>query len=400
MTSSLQRESQGAGTGAELADLVAEITDRLLAGESVDVEAYAVRWPELAEQLQRLVPALAVMHDIGATTGATAMASEGAAGVLGDFRILREVGRGGMGIVYEAEQLSLGRRVALKVLPLAGALDPRQLQRFKNEAQAAACLQHQHIVPVYYVGCERGVHFYAMQFIDGRPLSQLLNEVRRAEGRGPEGASGGPSVASRASGNGEAAGAAPTAPVTADLTPHSGLGGRGREYYRRVAELGAQAAEALEHAHGLGVVHRDVKPANLLVDERGDLWVADFGLAQVLRGEGGLTRSGDLVGTLRYMSPEQALGKRTTVDHRTDIYSLGATLYELLTLEPACPGADREEIVRQITLAEPRLPRKVNRSVPSELEIIVLKAMEKTLPRNSHQRLVSCQMGKGLEAAL
>ena len=113
---------------------------------------------------------------------------------------------------------------------------------------------------------------------------------------------------------------------------------RGRDYFRRVAELGVQAAEALDHAHQLGVVHRDVKPGNLLVDARGQLWVTDFGLAQMQHGEASLTMTGDLVGTLRYMSPEQALAKRVVIDHRTDVYSLGATLYELLTLEPAFGG--------------------------------------------------------------
>jgi tetratricopeptide (TPR) repeat protein len=147
-------------------------------------------------------------------------------------------------------------------------------------------------------------------------------------------------------------------------------------WFRRVAELGAQAAEALEHAHQQGVVHRDVKPANLLVDGRGHLWVADFGLAQVQH-DPRLTRTGDLVGTLRYMSPEQALAKRVVVDHRTDVYSLGATLYELLTLQPAFPGTDRQELLRQIAFEEPRPPRRVNKAVPKELEIIALKALEK-----------------------
>jgi hypothetical protein len=143
-----------------------------------------------------------------------------------------------------------------------------------------------------------------------------------------------------------------------------------------VARLGIQAAEALEHAHQLGVVHRDVKPGNLLVDERGSLWVADFGLAQ-FQNDARLTQTGDLVGTLRYMSPEQALAKRVVVDHRTDVYSLGATLYELLTLRPVFPGGDRQELLRQIAFEEPQPPRKVKRAIPAELETIVLKALEK-----------------------
>src|SRR5205823_7117181 len=147
-------------------------------------------------------------------------------------------------------------------------------------------------------------------------------------------------------------------------------------FFRTVANLGVQAAEALEHAHQLGVIHRDIKSANLLVDERGNLWVTDFGLAHC-QSQAGLTMSGDLVGTLRYMSPEQALARRVETDHRTDVYSLGATLYELLTLEPVFNGRDRQELLRQIAFEAPKPPRRLNRAIPAELETIVLKALEK-----------------------
>jgi serine/threonine protein kinase len=285
-------------------------------------------------------------------------------GVVGDFRILREVGRGGMGVVYEAEQLSLHRRVALKVLPLAGGLDPRQLQRFKTEAQAAALLHHTNIVPIHAVGCERGVHYYAMQFIDGQTLAHLINELRLVE-TSPPGGGARTRLESRLqaeSGPAEAGTPTPTC---------------NRADFRNVAELGIQAAESLDHAHGQGVIHRDIKPANLLLDAFGRLWVTDFGLAR-LRDDNGLTMSGDLLGTLRYMSPEQALARRGYLDHRTDIYSLGATLYELLTLRPAIDGQDQQEVLRKIAQEEPAPPRKVNPAVPRELETILLKAMAKS----------------------
>jgi WD40 repeat protein/serine/threonine protein kinase len=292
---------------------------------------------------------------------------------LGDFRIVREVGRGGMGVVYEAVQLSLGRRVALKVLPFATALDARQVRRFKTEAQAAAQLHHTHIVPVFGVGCERGVHYYAMQFVEGRTLAEAVRQWRQ-EGAGPVPAtvSGltGPCVPAP---DAAPAGGATTAPAAARSTERSA---RGAAHFRMVAGLGVQAAEALEHAHQMGVIHRDVKPGNLLVEPDGHLWVSDFGLAHV-QGEAGLTMTGDLVGTLRYMSPEQALAKRVVVDHRTDVYSLGVTLYELLTLEPAFNGRDRREVLRQIAFEEPRPPRRLDRAVPADLETIVLKAMAK-----------------------
>jgi tetratricopeptide (TPR) repeat protein len=163
-----------------------------------------------------------------------------------------------------------------------------------------------------------------------------------------------------------------------------------------VAQLGVQAAEALEHAHQLGVIHRDIKPANVLVDVRGNVWITDFGLAHC-QSQGGLTMTGDLVGTLRYMSPEQALAKRAVIDHRTDVYSLGATLYELLTLELAFNGRDRQELLRQIVFDEPRPPRRLSRTIPADLETIVLKAMAK----NPAERYASAQeMAEDLERFL
>lgn len=273
-------------------------------------------------------------------------------GLLGDFRLIREIGRGGMGVVYEAEQLSLRRRVALKILPFAAAVDPRQLQRFKNEATAAANLRHENIVPVYAVGCERGVHYYAMQFVEGQSLAALISELRQPPEVSP---------------------AETTLPV-ARLTTECDTGEP--VHYDWIAGLGRQAALALEHAHQMGIVHRDVKPGNLLLDPRGQLWVTDFGLAQIT-GDTGLTVTGEMLGTLRYASPEQALGRRGVVDHRSDVYSLGATLYELLTLRPPFDGRDRHELLRQIADDTPPAPRSVSPTIPAELETIVLKALRK-----------------------
>ena len=361
-----------ASDSSALADLIDRLTARMQAGEAIDWEEEARRRPECAGELLRLRPALGALGDLSRSgpeelsgvAASPAVADGPASNLLGDFRIIREVGRGGMGVVYEAEQTSLGRRVALKVLPFAATIDPRHLQRFQNEARAAACLHHGHIVPVYSVGCERGVYFYAMQFIDGQPLTAVIQELRQ-----PGGSDAAPNGAV---GAGTDTNAAARQSTLATLGPV-----RGRDYFRRVAELGVQAAEALDHAHQTGIVHRDVKPGNLLLDGRGNVWVADFGLAHFQHGEGSLTATGDLVGTLRYMSPEQALGKRAPIDHRTDVYSLGATLYELLTLRPAFEGTDRQELLRQIALEEPKPPRRIVRTAPAELEIIVLKAMAK-----------------------
>ena len=228
-----------------------------------------------------------------------------------------------MGVVYEAEQVSLGRRVALKVLPFASAIDPRQRQRFLIEAQAAAQLHHPHIVPIYAAGCDQGVHFYAMQYVDGPASRSCWSSTASGPPRG--GGSRDP------------------------------VGHQARSHAREIARLGIQAAEALEHAHSLGVVHRDIKPANLLVDPRRSSGSPTSAWRQV-RGDLSLTRSGDLVGTLRYMSPEQALARRSVVDQRTDIYSLGLTLYELLTLRPAFDGRDHRELLRQIAAGGARSP--------------------------------------------
>jgi WD40 repeat protein/serine/threonine protein kinase len=392
--------------------LVDELTARLQAGERIDFQAYLQEHPQYAEQLRQLLPALQMLADLGSSPGLgtasgvrTAAPPEDITGTLGDFRILREIGRGGMGVVYEAEQISLGRRVALKVLPFAAAMDARHLQRFKNEAQAAAHLHHQNIVPVHYVGCERGVHFYAMQFIEGHTLAALIRDLRQLASGQP--AADPPRVANSLAGELASGQWAPPQhneaelPPTTDYvpapTPSAGAATaaaalsterstQSRGFFRAAAHLGVQAAEALEHAHQLGVIHRDIKPGNLLVDPSGRLWVTDFGLAR-LGSDPGLTMSGDLLGTIRYMSPEQALAKRVVVDARTDIYSLGVTLYELLTLERAYPGKSREEVLRQIAFEEPRPLRHLNKAVPAELETIVLKATAK----NPEERYATAQ---------
>jgi serine/threonine protein kinase/Flp pilus assembly protein TadD len=360
-----------------VAQVVDEFRERLKRGERPDVEEYAARHPQAAELIRKV---LASWQLIGLTEAGTRAPTSGAAdepvlGILGDFRLLREVGRGGMGVVYEAEQISLGRRVALKVLPFAATMDARHLQRFQNEARAAAGLHHTNIVPVYYVGSERGVHYYAMQYIEGRDLASAIAQLREQSGcqvydsrhQATVDVAVGEAVTTSAS-------PAPATKPLAGLSTERST--KAAEHFRAVARLGTQAADALDHAHQMCIVHRDIKPANLLVDDTGRLWVTDFGLAQ-MQSDTRLTMTGDLVGTLRYMSPEQALAQRIVVDHRTDIYSLGATLYELLTLEPAFNGSDRQELLRQIAFEEPKPPRRINKAIPAELETIVLKAVEK-----------------------
>jgi serine/threonine protein kinase len=433
--------------------LVAEITDEFATavarGEKPSIDAYAARHPQLADLLRRILPAIEAMQNLSANGKGAEILPDGASPPrqLGDFRILGELGRGGMGVVYEAEQVSLRRTVALKILPFAGVLDQRQLARFRNEARAAATLHHTNIVLVHSIGCERGVHYYAMQLIKGESLARIIDQLRRREGRegqledrsesktanqepsaiGDDESRGDKpsalldslsrSLTSRQIvGGAHLAPESPTTDWTAGVVPNgkraipndgqtdgagimlpsSELSARGqhsadtmrdtevlllttrstsdRAYFRNVAELGIQAADALDFAHEQGVIHRDIKPANLLLDETGRIRVTDFGLAR-LGTDAGMTMTGDLVGTLRYMSPEQALAKRVVVDHRSDVYSLGATLYEMLTLRPVFGGVECEDLLRQIAFEEPASPRKLNREIPVELETILLKAL-------------------------
>jgi serine/threonine protein kinase len=350
---------------ASLVHILDDYLAALQEGRAVGEDELLARHPEHAGDLKECLASLEFIrrahvkpHEV---QGESAPLTNPVVGTLGDFRLIREIGRGGMGVVYEAEQLSLGRLVALKVLPFAATLDPKQLQRFKNEAQAAAHLHHTNIVPVHAVGCERGVHYYAMQYIAGRTLVAMILDLRRQAGKESPGA---PAPVP--------AGPAPSTRRAAAATTERPDPG----FFRTVARLGVQAAEALEHAHEVGILHRDIKPGNLLVDAAGHLWVTDFGLAQ-MPSDANLTMTGDLVGTLRYMSPEQTHGRRGLLDHRTDVYSLGVTLYELATLEPAFSGRDRPEVLRQITAEEPPAPRRVNPAVPVELETIILKAIDK-----------------------
>jgi serine/threonine protein kinase len=379
MSAPVNQPSPDSAADVVVADLIEQYAARVRAGEAVEVEAFAREHPDQAERLRRLLPGVLALLDLeGSVDGAAGPAedadpSERVGGnPLGDFRLIREVGRGGMGVVYEAVQLSLGRRVALKVLPFAATMDPRHLQRFQNEARAAASLEHAHIVPVYGVGCERGVHYYAMKYIDGQSLAALLAAGRQTSQPRPPGSGCPPAAADDRA-------ADSTAPAAACLTQRAP---RDAAAFRQIAQWGIQAAEALEHAHSVGIVHRDVKPANLLIDGAGALWVTDFGLARTAT-DTGVTMTGDVMGTLRYMSPEQALAKHGLVDHRTDVYSLGVTLYELLTGTPSVTGKGREEILNAITLDEPRPPRALEAAIPPDLETIVLRAMEKD-PRDRY----------------
>ncbi len=246
---------------------------------------------------------------------------------LGEFRIVREIGRGSMGVVFEAVQENLDRIVAIKLLPPSINLPERSIRRFLREAESVAKLHHENIVQIYAIGQKDSLYYYAMQYVDGIPLDEVLSDEH---------------------------------PIS----------------FERIARIILQAAKAIDYAHDNGIIHRDIKPGNILLTENDKVVITDFGLARQERGAT-LTESGALVGTPIYMSPEQVLGKKGAVGKKSDIYSLGVTLFELLTGKPPFIGTSTQEILNLILEEEPKAPRKIRPDVPWELDVIAMKAMEK-----------------------
>ncbi|MHC4599540.1 MAG: protein kinase domain-containing protein [Planctomycetota bacterium] len=259
--------------------------------------------------------------------------------ILGEYEVVRELGRGAMGVVYEAVQKSLNRRVALKVLPPDLVMNQKRVKRFRLEAEAAGRLDHPGIVKVFGMGEQGGIHYFAMEYIEGKTFEELVDQ--------------------------------------------------GNLPFRRVCKLVAQAAQALQYAHEQGVIHRDIKPANIMVQTDGKVRVMDFGLARQEATESSLTASGAVLGTPAYMSPEQAKADKGKVDRRTDIYALGATLYEMLTLtSPIEFGADEgvHKVLLRIMTEEPASPTQRNPKIPLNLSTVVMKAVAKE-PRHRYDSI-------------
>jgi len=304
---------------------LAEFRETWSAGKRPDPDRFCQDHPECGPELREKIDDFLYVAedfcDASGDSGGDEDIEEGeelpSGKVLGDFRIIREIGRGGMGVVYEAEQISLNRKVALKVLPPHLSFSEEGFEKavvkFRREAEAAGRQSHPGIVAIYAVGEHKGVHYIAQELVEGgKTLADFLFEFRQK-----------PELSS--------------------------------SYYREVAELFAEIADAFQHAHDSGVAHRDVKPSNILLTPRGTPKVTDFGLAKV-EDALALSRTGDFAGTPFYMSPEQAMSKRIGIDHRTDIFSLGATFYEALTFTRAFDGDTSQQVLEKITLFDPPDP--------------------------------------------
>jgi len=422
--------SSAASNSAVVLELAEEFLERYRQGQRPALKEYTDKHPELAAEIREVFPAMAMMENIALDDESLADRPDLPAAApmlrqLGDYRIIREVGHGGMGVVYEAEQISLSRHVALKVLPKTALPDIRQKRRFEREAKAAAKLHHTNIVPVFGVGEEDGLPFYVMQFIQGLGMNEVLQELKRLQSKGVPATSGELPVSRRdlsaadvarslltgrfdlAPGDSPGANSSPRAEGTAtvehprvagadkpvlsvnDVGSTSGSmsgssvvlpGPSGdakrsgkRSYWRSVATIGVQVASGLEYAHQQGILHRDIKPSNLLLDTRGTVWITDFGLAKA-DDQKGLSSTGDIVGTLRYMPPEAFEGKS---DRRSDVYALGLTLYELLALKPAYGEKDKHRLIQQVTTTEAARLDALNAAIPRDLVTSVHKAIDR-----------------------
>src|SRR5881409_1286779 len=245
----------------------------------------------------------------------------------GDYALLEEIGRGGQGVVYRARQKSLNRTVALKVIGLGQWSSTPHLRRFRHEAEAAASLEHPQIVPIYEIGERDGSCYFSMKFIEGGQLDAVVKRE----------------------------------PIS----------------IRRAAELLVKIARTVQFAHEHGILHRDIKPGNILLDKKGEPHLTDFGLARLVESESTVTRTLEVLGTPSYMAPEQAVGNNDVVSSVTDVYGLGAVLYQLLTRHPPFAGGTTYETIKLLLETEPRQPRLWNSKINRDLSTICLKCLEK-----------------------
>jgi eukaryotic-like serine/threonine-protein kinase len=324
---------------SRLEEALANYLDSLEQGTPLDRLQLLSQYPDLADELQSFfrnrdaMDALVAGFPDALTTaeviarGELESPTDQAVRYIGDYELQQELGRGGMGVVYRAKQIGLNRFVALKMVLSGRHASSQELQRMKNEAESVAQLDYPHIVPLYEVGSHDGLMFYSMKLIEGSNLAEAMDSVR------------------------------------SDL--------------KRAARLMATIARAVHHAHQRGILHRDLKPGNILLDEQGEPHLTDFGLAKQLSATDAITQSGAMLGTPNYMAPEQARGSKD-VTTAVDVYGLGAILYELLTGQPPFRSESWTEVVRKLHDEDPIPPHQANKSVPRDLSMICLKSLEKS----------------------
>lgn len=368
------------GNSGELLEQVVErFTEEVRAGNNPDVSQWVGEYPDLSDELSDLLSSVAIIEGLKNFSPTTSQPQSRFADVeipdyLGEYKIVREIGRGGMGIVLEAVHETLGRRVAIKVMVPGAMTTPIHLERFQREAVAAASLHHTNIVSVFGAGEDQGFHFYVMEFVDGQSISQMLknhtsenqetSEFRLTSSSG--------SARETDAGEGQKSGL--------QYSPHpveTTVATLGPQRYKWVAEIGVQIADALAYAHEKEILHRDIKPANLVLDANDTVWLTDFGLAKSIQGgidQTVVTKTGDILGTPQYMAPESFSGN---YDCRSETYCLGLTLYELATLKPAFANASTPEVIRAVTAASPTAPRKVDPQLPADLSTVIEKAIAK-----------------------
>lgn len=358
--------------GDRLSELIAEFVSLQQRGDSITIEDFAARHPDHRDELLELLPTLSDLDDFAATSIKTSRVSIGGKA----YHILEPLGRGGMGTVYLAESLDEGRSVAIKVLSSRALGDPELRARFAREAAVARKLRHPNLVSVYGSGLIESVPCLVAEYVPGADLARIIASMRES-GQGP---SLDAFVRATREQSPEYDGAMPEAIDGIDAQNSSTAQHTASGYFGQIAALVADIAEGLAHAHENGIVHRDVKPHNILIDEDLTPRLTDFGLAHrppSSESSDGVSHSGDQLGTPHYMSPEMLRVGATEVDGRTDVYSLGVTLYELLTLRLPFAARSSLALMHSIEHDPTPWPQRRNPAVPAPLQAIVLKAMEK-----------------------
>ena len=349
------------GASEQLLDsIVDEFTSQIRAGLNPQVIDFQERYPQLHCQLEELLGSVKAIESLKSTAAGNAGSSASfdrtqfpMPETIGEYQVLSELGRGGMGVVYLGKHQTLGREVAIKVLPPSLAASEDRVDRFQSEAQAAARLHHTNIVGVFGVGQNDSFHYYVMDFVAGRGLDEFIRERKKKRCESDSDSS---SYSDSSS---------------SSQPPHASTHSD-QAHFRWAARVGADLADALAYAHGQGVLHRDLKPSNFLLGDDGIVRITDFGLAKLSGSDVHLTKTGDLIGTPQYLAPESLKGQ---YDARSEVYCLGLTTYELIASVPAFAGGSPAEVLNNITTIRPTKLRKLNSKIPSDLSTVIEKAI-------------------------